>query len=164
MPSASRGLERRGPEKEKAPDFSGAFVVELDGIEPTTSSLQSSRQPDHGPPQASTPHPAVTMTVGGCPPQSRESTGLHGRVDTKWTPPEGALNEGRYRTVHDARPHMQMLKVKEAAARLGVSTAAVYAWVDNGSLAHVRLFDHAIRINESDLAAFVGDRRRGRGT
>ncbi len=32
--------------KEKAPDFSGACMVELDGIEPTTSSLQSSRSPN----------------------------------------------------------------------------------------------------------------------
>ena len=30
----------------KTPDLSGAFMVELDGIEPTTSSLQSSRSPN----------------------------------------------------------------------------------------------------------------------
>jgi len=34
------------PMNEQAPDFSGAFMVELDGIEPTTSSLQSSRSPN----------------------------------------------------------------------------------------------------------------------
>jgi excisionase family DNA binding protein len=107
-----------------------------------------------------TPRPAVTTTVGVCPPQSPASKGLHGRVDTKWTPPETSPHEGRYSSVHDARPHMQMLTVKQAAARLAVSTAAVYAWVDDGVLSHVRLFDHAIRINESDLARFVSDRQK----
>ena len=53
-PSGGHRMDTTGDEaaatgagtQEKAPDFSGAFMVELDGIEPTTSSLQSSRSPN----------------------------------------------------------------------------------------------------------------------
>ncbi len=53
----------------------------------------------------------------------------------------------------------RLLTVKEAAARLRASTAAVYALCERGALTHVRISTHAIRIAESDLEAFVRSRR-----
>jgi excisionase family DNA binding protein len=47
-----------------------------------------------------------------------------------------------------------LLAVREVAARLGVSTATVYALCERGDLKHVRVLN-AIRIAESDLAEFV---------
>ena len=47
-----------------------------------------------------------------------------------------------------------LLSVRDAAARLGVSTATVYTLCDKGEIRHVRVLN-AIRIAEGDLAAFV---------
>jgi len=49
-----------------------------------------------------------------------------------------------------------LLTVKEAAERLKVSTATVYALCEAGKLAFSRVSTHAIRIAEVDLAAYVG--------
>jgi excisionase family DNA binding protein len=53
-----------------------------------------------------------------------------------------------------------LLTVRDAARRLGVSTATVYALCDAGTLAHVRVAN-AIRVAPGDLAAFVRAHRRG---
>lgn len=52
-----------------------------------------------------------------------------------------------------------LLTVKEAAARLKVSTATVYALCESGKLAFTRVLTHAIRIAEADLVAYLGGRR-----
>jgi excisionase family DNA binding protein len=52
-----------------------------------------------------------------------------------------------------------LLTVREAAERLKVSTAAVYALCESGRLAFVRISTHAIRIAETDLAAYLGGQR-----
>ena len=44
-----------------------------------------------------------------------------------------------------------LLTVKEAAERLKVSTATVYALCESGRLAYVRISTHAIRIATGDL-------------
>ena len=48
-----------------------------------------------------------------------------------------------------------LLTVKEAAERLKVSTATVYALCASGRLAHLRISTHAIRIAGEDLGRFV---------
>jgi excisionase family DNA binding protein len=48
----------------------------------------------------------------------------------------------------------QDLTLREAAERLAVSTATVYALCDRGELPHVRI-SNAIRITPADLAAFL---------
>jgi excisionase family DNA binding protein len=48
-----------------------------------------------------------------------------------------------------------LLTVKDAAVRLRVSTASVYALCGRGELAHVRASTHSIRIREQDLAEFI---------
>jgi len=52
-----------------------------------------------------------------------------------------------------------MLTVKEAADRLKVSTATIYALCEAGTLAFTRVSTHAIRIAEADLVAYLGGRR-----
>jgi excisionase family DNA binding protein len=86
-------------------------------------------------------------------------------VDTKRTQPKGAPIEDvttdkawLERVIREAREHSQMLRVKDVAARLGVSTAAVYGWIEQGDLAHARLFSNAIRVSEAELLAFVRQR------
>lgn len=59
-------------------------------------------------------------------------------------------------------PKSSLLTVKEAAARLRMSAASVYALCERGALPHVRLSTHSIRILEQDLAAFVRDRASSR--
>ena len=53
----------------------------------------------------------------------------------------------------------RLLTVKEAAARLRISTATVYGLCERGRLPYVRISTHAIRIAEADLLAFVRGRR-----
>ncbi len=48
----------------------------------------------------------------------------------------------------------RMLTVREAARRLGVSTATVYKLCARGELAHVRVLN-ALRISPAALAAFM---------
>ena len=48
----------------------------------------------------------------------------------------------------------RLLSVREVAAQLGVSTATVYALVQRGELAHVRV-SNAIRITPAALAAYL---------
>jgi excisionase family DNA binding protein len=65
-----------------------------------------------------------------------------------------------------ACPHL--LTVKEAAARLRVSTATVYGLCERGRLPHVRISTHAIRITADDLAGYLQSLRtpgppKGRG-
>jgi len=52
-----------------------------------------------------------------------------------------------------------MLTVKEAAERLKVSTATIYALCEAGRLVFTRVSTHAIRIAEADLVAYLGGRR-----
>jgi excisionase family DNA binding protein len=47
-----------------------------------------------------------------------------------------------------------LLAIRAVAARLGVSTATVYALCETGQLRHVRILN-ALRIAESDLVDFV---------
>ena len=48
-----------------------------------------------------------------------------------------------------------LLTVKEAAERLKVSTATVYALCEAGLLPYVRISTHSIRIADVDLKAYV---------
>ena len=48
-----------------------------------------------------------------------------------------------------------LLTVKEAARRLKVSTATVYALCGSGRLTYVRISTHSIRIRRTDMAQFV---------
>jgi excisionase family DNA binding protein len=48
-----------------------------------------------------------------------------------------------------------LLTVKEAAERLKVSTATVYALCESGALAYLRVSTHAIRIAATDLIGYV---------
>jgi excisionase family DNA binding protein len=48
-----------------------------------------------------------------------------------------------------------LLTVKEAAERLKVSAATVYALCEAGKVAFTRVSTHAIRIAEADLVAFL---------
>jgi excisionase family DNA binding protein len=62
----------------------------------------------------------------------------------------------------------RLLTVKEAAARLRVSTATVYGLCERGRLLYVRVSTHAIRIGEGDLAGYLQSLRapgaaKGRG-
>jgi excisionase family DNA binding protein len=52
-----------------------------------------------------------------------------------------------------------LLTVKEAARRLKVSTATVYALCEGGKLAYTRVSTHSMRILEGDLAAYVRSTR-----
>jgi len=53
----------------------------------------------------------------------------------------------------------RLLTVKEAAARLRVSTATVYGHCERVRLPYVRISTHAIRIAEAELSPFVRGRR-----
>ena len=53
-----------------------------------------------------------------------------------------------------------LLTVRDVATRLGLSTATVYALIDRGDLAHVRVSTNAIRVHPADLAAYLETRRR----
>jgi len=55
-----------------------------------------------------------------------------------------------------------LLTVKEAARRLKVSTATVYALCESGQLPHARISTHSIRIAEVDLKTYVSARRHAR--
>jgi excisionase family DNA binding protein len=46
------------------------------------------------------------------------------------------------------------LTVREAAAYLGVSTQAVYLWVERKQIPHLRVMGRNIRFLKSDLEAF----------
>lgn len=52
-----------------------------------------------------------------------------------------------------------LLTVKEAAERLRVSRATVYALCESGRIAFVRISTHAIRIAASDLERYVQGNR-----
>ena len=52
----------------------------------------------------------------------------------------------------------RLLSVGEVAGKLGVSAATVYALVERGELAHVRV-SNAIRVAPADLEAFITSRR-----
>jgi excisionase family DNA binding protein len=53
----------------------------------------------------------------------------------------------------------RLMTVRQIAGRLGVSTATVYALVERGELAHLRLAN-SIRVTERDLSAFVESARQ----
>ncbi|MGC4116987.1 MAG: helix-turn-helix domain-containing protein [Myxococcales bacterium] len=55
---------------------------------------------------------------------------------------------------------MRLLTVRDVAERLGVCTATVYALVDRGELAHVRV-SNAIRIEPAALEAYLVAQRAG---
>ena len=55
-----------------------------------------------------------------------------------------------------------LLTVKEAARRLKVSTATVYALCESGRLAYVRISTHSIRIRDGELKAYVAACRVGK--
>lgn len=61
--------------------------------------------------------------------------------------------------MHDSQTQPQLLAVKEAASRLGLSTATVRALVQTGSLRGVRIRERGhYRISETALAEFIAQR------
>jgi len=62
-----------------------------------------------------------------------------------------------FRTIIGGADHL--LSVREVAARLGASTATVYALCDRGQVPHVRV-SNAIRIAPADLVDFIVRGRR----
>ena len=60
-----------------------------------------------------------------------------------------------------------MMNVKSAALKAGVSPGLIYDWVNSGRLRHLRVGREgsrgSIRIDESDLAAFLESLKHGEG-
>ncbi|HEY6728163.1 MAG TPA: helix-turn-helix domain-containing protein [Polyangiaceae bacterium] len=56
-------------------------------------------------------------------------------------------------------PAERLLNVRDVAMRLGVCTATVYALIQQGKLAHIRILN-SIRIRPADLSLYVGKERR----
>jgi excisionase family DNA binding protein len=65
------------------------------------------------------------------------------------------------RTRHHRREPIQV-DPEEAARRLEVSTATMYALCETGRLANVRISTHSIRIRDSELKAYVAACRVGK--
>ncbi|HYV48485.1 MAG TPA: helix-turn-helix domain-containing protein [Myxococcaceae bacterium] len=53
---------------------------------------------------------------------------------------------------------VRLLTVRDAAERLAVCTATVYALVERGEMQHLRI-SNAIRIHPDDLEAFIQGKR-----
>jgi excisionase family DNA binding protein len=68
------------------------------------------------------------------------------------------MTKARTTTGRDAR--MNLLTVKDVAARLSVSTKSVRRWIDQGELAVHRL-GRQLRITEEDITMFLRVRRNG---
>lgn len=49
----------------------------------------------------------------------------------------------------------ELVKVREAAGKLGLTIATVYAMIDRGTLPAIRLGSRALRIRERDLARIL---------
>jgi excisionase family DNA binding protein len=62
--------------------------------------------------------------------------------------------------VHDGGS-AELLGVRDVARRLGVSTATVYRWAEEGTLPHVRLSSNILRFRPQDVAEFIASRFRG---
>lgn len=54
----------------------------------------------------------------------------------------------------------KLLSPAQVAERLGVARLTVYRLISRGDLPSVHLSARAVRVTESDLEAFVADRRR----
>jgi len=72
--------------------------------------------------------------------------------------PGAAEAAGRLRALEGGAG--RLLTVREAAARLAVSTFTVYGLCERGELPHVRI-SNAIRIAPADLAAYLAGQRSG---
>ena len=82
-------------------------------------------------------------------------------VHKKFVPavsPGAAEAAGRLRALEGGAG--RLLTVREAAARLAVSTFTVYGLCERGELPHVRI-SNAIRIAPADLAAYLAGQRSG---
>ena len=55
-----------------------------------------------------------------------------------------------------------LLTVKDVAARLKTSTAAVYKLCETGQLRHVRISTHSIRVSADDLAELIAGLSKNR--
>jgi excisionase family DNA binding protein len=62
------------------------------------------------------------------------------------------------RTLRAVSGRAGLLRVRQAAELLGMSTAAVYRLCEFGELPHVRI-SNAIRVDPEDLASFIARRR-----
>lgn len=51
-----------------------------------------------------------------------------------------------------------MLKTREVAKRLGVSSRTVARWIRDGELKAVKINGHTWRVREEDLRAFIDSR------
>ena len=145
------------PHARKSPIRKGV-VVGREGFEPSTNGLKAGpsavrpmspgtdpqRSRGLGRPAQSAPHRGSPVHVGSGGPNEVQAS----RV---LAAPLRALAGGAAR-----------LTVRDVAARLGVSMATVYAICERGELAHVRV-SNAIRIEPSQLAAYVARQARPRG-
>jgi excisionase family DNA binding protein len=66
----------------------------------------------------------------------------------------------------DATRSPELLRVPEAAARLNVSRASVYRWIEEGRLPAVRLGGRGapLRISEADLGEWLAESTVGSGS
>lgn len=55
----------------------------------------------------------------------------------------------------NARAMGRLLKVKEVAARIGVSTRTIQAWIGTGRLTPIRLSRRVLRIDENEVEAWI---------
>jgi excisionase family DNA binding protein len=101
------------------------------------------------------PHGPSSQGTGGPYPDGGEplSIGGHGIGGAQ----TGAQISARLRAL-EPWPN-RLLTVADVAEALSVSKATVYALVERGELAHVRI-SNAIRVAPSDFEAFIGGQRK----
>lgn len=118
--------------------------------------------PASGPAEPPPGHPSET---GGCPadvpgraPQRRPANDQPPRPTRR---PGGNSPDARAEPAcrgggqAPARHPGRLLKVKEVAARIGVSTRTVQTWIGTGRLTPIRLSRRVLRIDEEEVEAWI---------
>ncbi len=140
--------------KEKAPGLTGirwdlGAFRQSGRLDLNQRPLAPQARADDQPPEVASCNPSQSDVEpsSAMPMRSLKFAGFRSRVNAPVMQEVGA-----------GSPCPRLLTVKEAAARLRVSTATVYALCGRGELTHVRIATHAIRIAERDVAAFIEGR------
>src|SRR5438128_11457451 len=101
----------------------------------------------------------TTLPESSLPSSNRTVSAEAGPQGTTFLPPDREDFVTRLLPRERATP--SPLTVREVAEQLRICTATVYRLCDEGQLPHVRVL-HAIRIDPTDLAVFIGASRRRR--